>query len=107
MKLLGNGDTVFQARFMNRCGSGFVPTSSSSTPKPMRLRLHPQYNKESQAYLEYINKYFRLVDEHGRKYQATSLTNPAYRPNLIYEYKGYPPPQNGWMITKEKMGTVG
>ena len=31
------------------------------------------------------------------------LTNPAYRPNLIYEYKGYPPPQNGWMITKEKM----
>ena len=64
----------------------------------------PQYNKESQAYQEYINKYFRLVDEHGRKYQATSLTNPSYRPNLIYEYKGYPPPQNGWMITFEKMG---
>ena len=64
----------------------------------------PQYNKESQAYQEYINKYFRLVDGHGRKYQATSLTNPSYRPNLIYEYKGYPPPQNGWMITKEKMG---
>ena len=64
----------------------------------------PQYNNESPAYQEYINKYFRLVDEHGRKYQATSLTNPAYRPNLIYEYKGYPPPQNGWMITKEKMG---
>ena len=31
------------------------------------------------------------------------MTNPAYRPNLIYEYKGYTPPQNGWMITKEKM----
>ena len=63
----------------------------------------PQYNKESPDYKEYVDKYFRLTDESGRKYQATSLTNPAYRPNLIYEYKGYPPPQNGWMITKEKM----
>ena len=43
------------------------------------------------------------MDENGRRYQATSLTNPAYRPNLIYEYKGYPPPKNGWMISREKM----
>ena len=62
-----------------------------------------QYNKESPEYQAYIEKYFTHVDENGRKYQATSLTNPAYRPNLIYEYKGYPPPRNGWMITKEKM----
>ena len=25
------------------------------------------------------------------------------RPNLIYEYKGYQPPKNGWAISKEKM----
>jgi len=50
-----------------------------------------------------VEKFFTLEDESGRKYQATSLTNPAYRPNLIYEYKGYKPPANGWMITKEKM----
>ena len=62
-----------------------------------------QYNKEAPEYQAYIEKYFTQVDENGRKYQATSLTNPAYRPNLIYEYKGYPPPRNGWMITKEKM----
>lgn len=29
--------------------------------------------------------------------------NPAYRPNLIYDYKGHKSPPNGWMITKEKM----
>jgi len=63
----------------------------------------PQYNRDTKEYQEYVDKFFTLVDEHGRKYQATSLTNPAYRPNLIYEYKGYKPPANGWMITKEKM----
>jgi adenine specific DNA methylase Mod len=63
----------------------------------------PQYNRDTKDYQEYVENFFTLVDEHGRKYQATSLTNPAYRPNLIYEYKGYKPPANGWMITKEKM----
>ena len=63
----------------------------------------PQYSTDHPAYQAYVEKSFRLVDEHGRRYQATSLTNPAYRPNLIYEYKGYQPPRNGWMITREKM----
>ena len=63
----------------------------------------PQYNKDTPEYQAYIEKYFRLVDENGRRYQADNLANPAYRPNLIYEYKGYPPPKNGWAITKEKM----
>ncbi len=63
----------------------------------------PQYNRNHPTYLEYVEKNFRLTDESGRRYQATSLTNPAYRPNLIYEYKGYEPPKNGWMISREKM----
>lgn len=63
----------------------------------------PQYNKNSPEYRAYVEKFFRLVDVDGRRYQATSLTNPAYRPNLIYEFKGYRPPANGWMISKTKM----
>ena len=64
----------------------------------------PQYSKDHPEYRAYVEKSFRLVDDKtGRMYQATSLTNPAYRPNLIYDYKGYQPPKNGWMITKEKM----
>lgn len=62
-----------------------------------------QYNKEAQEYQDYVNERFTMIDENGRKFQPTSLVNPAYRPNLIYEYKGYKPPENGWMITKEKM----
>jgi site-specific DNA-methyltransferase (adenine-specific) len=63
----------------------------------------PQYNRGSKDYREYVERSFTHIDEHGRRYQATSLTNPAYRPNLIYEYKGYKPPANGWMITMGKM----
>lgn len=64
---------------------------------------YPQYNKDSPEYREYIEERFTSIDESGRKYQPTSLVNPGYRPNLIYDYKGYKSPPNGWMITKEKM----
>jgi adenine-specific DNA-methyltransferase len=63
----------------------------------------PQYNLDSPEYQEYIEMRFTNVDDRGRKYQPTSLVNPGYRPNLIYDYKGYKSPPNGWMITKEKM----
>ena len=56
---------------------------------------HPQYNKNLPEYQEYIRTRFTSVDEDGRLYHAGDLTNPAYRPNLVYEYKGYKPPPNG------------
>src|ERR1700733_4723342 len=71
--------------------------------KSDRSVFFPQYNKESSEYQEYIKTRFTSVDKEGRLYQPTSLINPAYRPNLIYDYKGYKSPPNGWMITKEKM----
>ena len=64
---------------------------------------NPQYNKASPEYQEYIRTRFTMVDERGRYFQPDNLTNPAYRPNLIYEYKGYKPPANGWAISREKM----
>ncbi|MBI4674189.1 MAG: restriction endonuclease [Chloroflexi bacterium] len=64
---------------------------------------NPQYNIDDPEYQEYIKERFTMVDEKGRRFQPTSLVNPAYRPNLIYDYKGYKSPDNGWMITKEKM----
>lgn len=68
-----------------------------------KAEFNPQYNKDSPEYQQYIRERFTMVDDNGRRFQATSLVNPAHRPNLIYEYKGYKPPPNGWMITKEKM----
>ena len=31
------------------------------------------------------------------------IVSPNYRENLIYEYKGYTPPTNGWSISRELM----
>lgn len=72
----------------------------SKSPKAI---LHPQYNLDAQGYQEYVDKFFRYVDEDGRRYRVDNLANPALRPNLIYEYKGYKPPRNGWAISREKM----
>ncbi len=64
---------------------------------------HPQFNMDDSQYQAYIAKAFSHVDENGRRYQSDNLANPSLRPNLIYEYKGYQPPNNGWAISKEKM----
>jgi DNA modification methylase len=62
-----------------------------------------QYSFDVDGYSEYVEKQFNLVDKDGRKYQSDNLASPTPRPNLMYEYKGYKPPQNGWAISLEKM----
>jgi adenine-specific DNA-methyltransferase len=52
---------------------------------------------------DYIEKHFTGHDSDGRRWTTSDLRNPGYRPNLIYEYKGYKPHRNGWAISKEKM----
>jgi DNA modification methylase len=64
---------------------------------------HPQYTFAAAGYQDYVDKFFRFTDENGRRYRLDNLANPALRPNLIYEYKGYKPPKNGWAISREKM----
>lgn len=64
---------------------------------------NPQYSFSDPKYLEYVERTFKHVDEQGRRYRIADLANPAPRPNLMYEYKGYKPPANGWAISREKM----
>ena len=52
---------------------------------------------------EYIEQQFRYSDTDGRRYMITVLRSPNPRPNLMYDYKGYKMPPNGWAITKENM----
>ncbi len=68
--------------------------------KSDRFALIHQFGESSQ---EYIEKFYRYVDKQGRRYRLADLSNPAPRPNLMYEYKGYKPPKNGWAISREKM----
>ena len=64
---------------------------------------YPQYSFDDPTYQSYIEKTFRYFNEDGRRYRIDNLANPALRPNLIYEYKGYKPPKNGWAISLAKM----
>jgi adenine-specific DNA-methyltransferase len=65
-----------------------------------KLIFNPQYMENDP---EYIRKFFRFKEPDGRLFRIDNLANPSYRPNLIYEYKGYKPPKNGWAISREKM----
>ena len=69
---------------------------SSGTTKTFNI----QYTPYSEAY---IKGFFTKVDASGRRYRLNSLKNPSMRPNLKYEYKGYPPPDTGWTCTIERM----
>ena len=71
--------------------------------KSQATPFYPQYSMDDPQYQDYVSKTFRHVDEDGRRYRIADLANPAFRPNLIYTYKGYQPPKNGWAISKEKM----
>jgi site-specific DNA-methyltransferase (adenine-specific) len=51
----------------------------------------------------YIEERFVYENEDGRKYMRSPLNNPDYRPNLMYKYKGYNPPEKGWAVSKEVM----
>jgi DNA modification methylase len=59
------------------------------------------YVPYSQEYLDNFYKY--IEDGTGRRYRLVTMTSPHPRPNLMYEWKGYPYPEKGWRYTKEAM----
>ena len=82
---------------------GVVTDSIFFYAKSEDAQFQPQYNMDAPQYQDYVDRTFKHVDDNGRRYRIADLANPALRPNLIYEYKGYPPPKNGWAISKDKM----
>lgn len=52
---------------------------------------------------QYIKDRFNNIDENGRRYMKSPLQSPNPRPNLIYDYKGYKTPKNGYSISRELM----
>lgn len=61
---------------------------------------NPQYRDYSEEYLE---NHYRHKDEEGRTYKLGDISSPSYRRNLIYDYKGYKPPKNGWRYKRDTM----
>jgi site-specific DNA-methyltransferase (adenine-specific) len=50
---------------------------------------------------EYIADKYRYSDDAGRKYRLGDITSPNPRPNMMYEWKGFPYPDKGWRYSKE------
>ena len=44
-----------------------------------------------------------IIPEGARRFSISDLSSPNPRPNLMYDYKGYPFPPKGWRVSKEKM----
>jgi DNA modification methylase len=44
-----------------------------------------------------------MKDENGEPYTTTDMSAPSYSPTLIYKYKGYEAPKNGWRVNLAKM----
>ncbi len=70
--------------------------------------------------LEYIEKFFHYAESPGKeqwirlkkgespppgweRYRLGNIASPHPRPNLMYEYKGYSPPKNGWKVNPDRM----
>ncbi len=63
--------------------------------------------------IDYIRSHYSNVDQiTGRRYQLTSLDSPNPRPTMMYEWKGFSPPANGWrfslatMISMDQQGLI-
>jgi DNA modification methylase len=51
----------------------------------------------------YVKTKFVYKDSDGRRYRLHAINSPSYSPSLIYEYKGYKPPANGWSFKLDTM----
>lgn len=55
---------------------------------------------------EYVTSHYNNSDEFGRQFQLTSILSPSPRPNMMYEWKGFPSPPMGWRFKKERMAEL-
>jgi DNA modification methylase len=64
----------------------------------------PAFSPQATEHTEDYRARFRFDDHDGRgSYRDGPLDSPNPRPNLTYEYKDYPPPHNGWRVSREEM----
>jgi DNA modification methylase len=56
---------------------------------------------------EYIETKYRHDDSDGRGlYRLDNMTSPNPRPNMMYEWKGFPFPEKGWRYSRETMARL-
>jgi DNA modification methylase len=61
---------------------------------------NPQYEEYSE---DYIATKYRYTDPDGRIYRLDNMISPNPRPNMMYEWKGFPSPSKGWRYSRQTM----
>jgi len=51
------------------------------------------------------HSHYKFIDENG-VYYGDNISSPNYRKNLIFDWKGYNPPANGWRYNIEAMAKL-
>ena len=70
---------------------------------PSGFAFKPIFSLDDDNTQKYIEERFTNIDEMGRRFMKSPLQSPNPRPNLIYDYKGYKTPKNGYSISREVM----
>lgn len=55
---------------------------------------------------KYLATKYRNDDGDGRRYMLDNMTSPNPRPNMMYEWKGFPFPAKGWRYSRETMARL-
>jgi len=64
---------------------------------------NPQHESHSE---KHVSSKYRNKDESGRPYTLSDMTSPHPRPNMMYEWKGFPSPVMGWRYSRETMAKL-
>ncbi len=54
----------------------------------------------------YVKKAYRHDDGDGRLYRLSDMTSPSPRPNMMYDWKGFPYPERGWRYSQKTMANL-
>lgn len=69
--------------------------------KSKQAKFTPQYVPHDPKYLA---NFYRFDDQDGRgSYSLDNMASPNPRPNMMYEWMGFPCPQKGWRYQRETM----
>ena len=102
-ELFGYGGFLSEIIWRRKGGSALGTMRRMSTATDTILMYAKSENYKFQTVYEmpsdeYIEQNFSRVDDRGRRFQATVMRSPNPRPNLMYDYKGYKMPPNGWAV---------
>lgn len=64
--------------------------------------LREWYRSLPEGHPSKAHDYYNNIDEHGVWF-SDNISSPNYRENLVYDWKGYSPPDNGWRYERKTM----